>query len=212
MSMVDLSFYVQGTTLALDHGYALYSAVSRLLGPDGHEGNGLGIHPIRGQPVDGERLLLSGASRLRIRTPVELIPRLLVLSGQRLDVGGHMIRLGVPQTYALEPATVLSSRLVTIKGFDEPESFSRAVQRQLDTMDVKGKPVIPRRTIGPYAGEPTRRVLRIKDKTIVGFALIVAELTAEESLILQERGLGGRRHMGCGVFMPSRNREAGNEP
>jgi CRISPR/Cas system CSM-associated protein Csm4 (group 5 of RAMP superfamily) len=28
----------------------------------------------------------------------------------------------------------------------------------------------------------------------------VSELTAEESIRLQEHGLGGRRKMGCGVF------------
>jgi len=51
-----------------------------------------------------------------------------------------------------------------------------------------------------------RRVMRIKDKTIVGFQVVVAELTAEESITLQEHGLGGRRRMGCGIFVPLRGR------
>jgi hypothetical protein len=29
-------------------------------------------------------------------------------------------------------------------------------------------------------------------------------LSAEDSLRLQEVGIGGRRHMGCGVFVPFR--------
>ena len=32
----------------------------------------------------------------------------------------------------------------------------------------------------------------------------VGGLTAEESICLQERGLGGRRRMGCGLFVPGR--------
>jgi len=32
--------------------------------------------------------------------------------------------------------------------------------------------------------------------------LHVNGLTAEESIKLQEIGLGGRRHMGCGIFVP----------
>lgn len=206
MNTVDLSFGITGSSILIDHGYELYSAISRVLGPESHDLNGIGIHPIRGRPIGVAQLHLEDGSRLRIRTPVEFIPNLLELSGRSLDVAGHGIRLGVPQTYALEPAASLSSRLVTIKGFEQPESFLEAVQRQLDAMAIQGKPVIPARSTGPHKGEPTRRVLRIKDKTVVGFALIVTELTAEESLTLQEQGIGGRRHMGCGVFVPYRAR------
>jgi hypothetical protein len=33
---------------------------------------------------------------------------------------------------------------------------------------------------------------------------VVEGLTAEESLTLQTHGLGGKHHMGCGVFVPLR--------
>jgi Cas6 Crispr len=48
------------------------------------------------------------------------------------------------------------------------------------------------------------RVVRIKDKTVVGYGVRVAGLNVEESLRLQEHGLGGRRKLGCGVFVPVR--------
>ncbi len=44
---------------------------------------------------------------------------------------------------------------------------------------------------------------RIKEVRIVGFALLVEGLRPDESLRLQEVGLGGRRHLGCGVFVPA---------
>ena len=44
--------------------------------------------------------------------------------------------------------------------------------------------------------------VRIKDREIVGYEVVIERLTAEESLTVQEHGLGGRRHMGCGVFTP----------
>ena len=37
---------------------------------------------------------------------------------------------------------------------------------------------------------------------MVAYSLHVVGLTAEESVLLQEEGLGGRRRMGCGVFTP----------
>ena len=135
------------------------------------------------------------------------------LSGKPLEVDGHRVRVGVSLTYALVPAAVLVSRMVTIKGFEQPEAFLESARRRLTgtrtgapyhemSLSPEIKVAIPPRRGGPHAGEPTRRVLRIKDKTVVGFALIVSGLTADESLILQEEGLGGRRHMGCGIFVP----------
>lgn len=206
MPSVDLCFPVLGKSLPTDHGYSLYAAVARILGPDSHERNGPGLFPIRGLAGEPGLLSLTPAAHLQIRTAVEQLPGLLRLAGKTMEIDGHRIRLGVPQTYALVPAVALTARLVTIKGFREPAPFLEAARRQLDELHVKGRPAIPVRKSGPHQGEPTRRILRIRDKKVVGFALIVSELTAEESLTLQENGLGGRRHMGCGLFTPWRPR------
>jgi len=46
----------------------------------------------------------------------------------------------------------------------------------------------------------------------VGYAVRVSGLSDEDSLKLQERGLGGKRRMGCGVFVPTLiSKEVGNE-
>lgn len=59
---------------------------------------------------------------------------------------------------------------------------------------------------GSRSDEPRRKVMRIREKKVIGFALHATELTAEESLLLQEHGLGGRRKMGCGFFGPIKPR------
>ena len=46
-----------------------------------------------------------------------------------------------------------------------------------------------------------RRTIRIHEKEVVGYEVILEGLTADESLAIQTIGLGGRRHMGCGVFV-----------
>jgi CRISPR-associated protein Cas6 len=78
------------------------------------------------------------------------------------------------------------------------EAFVAAVRRQLDAL-----------CISPEAGlsPGKRRTVRIKDKEVVGYELLLDGLTAEESITVQEHGLGGRRHMGCGIFVPFRGRE-----
>ena len=80
----------------------------------------------------------------------------------------------------------------------DAEKFAEAVRRQLDTLEISERVIL---TIGK------RRTLKIRDKEVVGFEVILEGLTASESIILQEHGLGGRRHMGCGVFVTVKNPE-----
>jgi len=205
-AFVDLSFPLVGKTLPLDHGYALYAALSRFL-PHLHEHKAVGVHPIRGDVVGDGLLRVAARSQLQIRTPTDLIAEFLPLAGKVLELDGHSLRLGVPRVLALRPAATLAARLVTIKGFTEPSGFLEAVRRQSDALGVSRQAAIEIPSVPAgraHAGEPLRRVLRIKDRTVVGFAVRVVRLTAEESITLQEHGLGGRRHMGCGILVPIR--------
>jgi hypothetical protein len=43
----------------------------------------------------------------------------------------------------------------------------------------------------------------IDDRKVVGFSLRVTGLTPEQSIKVQEQGIGGRRRMGCGLFRRS---------
>lgn len=194
---IDLAFHcLSSDTLAADHAYALYGAVSRLL-PAFHGENGYALHPIGGRQVGGRRMALTPTSRLTLRLPVDRIAEALPLAGRALRIGDATVQVGVPEVRPLIPAPALRSRLVTIKGFFEPESFAEAVRRQLahETLAVSDDATI---TV------VKRRTLRIKDREIVGYETLIEGLTADESLRVQEAGLGGRRHMGCGVFVAIR--------
>lgn len=192
MPTIDLAFRLMGTRIPVDHGYALFAAVNRIV-PEMHDAQDIGLHPIRGRFDGNGCLVLSPASRLIVRVPDERIREFLKLAGKTLEVDGNRFRVGVPEVRALRPAATLNARLVTIKGFMEAETFIEAAKRQLETMGV---------TVALQLGE--RRTFRIKDKQVVGFELLALELDAEDSIKLQEIGIGGRRRMGCGVFVPAR--------
>lgn len=209
-SMVDLSFGLTGEPIPVDHGYSLYSAISRLL-PGIHGDSHIGIHPIYGRLIGDRKLALTQGSRLVFRLPVERIPDVLPLAGNTLDVDGRSLTVGVPTVRALVPAAAVHSRLVVIKGFMEPEPFLDAVRRQLAELDVRGKPFllptgnaveVNKTRDGGTQSPWIRRTLRIRDKEVVGFAVGVEQLTAGESIRLQEHGIGGRRRFGCGIFVP----------
>jgi len=213
--MLDLEFFLQGNILDADHGYYLHSALSEIIPSHHHpekRGN-TGVHPIYGTPCGGRKIALQGNSRLTLRLGVEKIPEYLVLCGRTLSVGSHPVTVGIPASRNLTPAAVLKSRLVTIKGFTEPEEFLHAAQRQLTNLGILGTPhLVPRKNIASAEGKTDnrekspfiKRTLKVKGKNIVGFALVVSNMTAEESLRLQMQGLGGRRTMGCGIFVPQR--------
>ena len=192
---LDLEFPVFSTSaISVDHGYHLYAGLSRSLSTV-HSENGIAVHPITGRQIGDRMLQLMPWSTIRIRTPQERIGDLVGLAGKTVTIGDRQVRLGVPKVQGLEPATAQRSRLVTIKGFLDAETFAQAVRRQLDALEISERVIL---TLGK------RRTLRVRDKEVVGFEVILEGLTANESIAVQETGIGGRRHMGCGVFVASK--------
>jgi CRISPR-associated protein Cas6 len=201
MPTIDLSFELVGQTIPLDHGYALFGALSRIV-PALHNNRRLGVHPIRGRQVAPGVMALTESSRLRLRMPSEEIAAYVELAGKRLDLDGHHLRVGIPRVESLIPAPRLACRVVTIRNALDAESVLNAVRRELESLEIEADPsLVPTRRPG-WEGHPLRRVLRVKNKRVIGYALQVAGLTADSSVRLQEFGLGGRRRMGCGVFVP----------
>lgn len=192
---IDVAFRLTGDELPLDHGYGLYAALSHLagVGPWIHASEALAVHPIRGHQIGPGRLQLTSRSRLRLRLPAAHLPQVLALSGQQIEVDGHRLRIGVPETYPLRPAAVLHAQCVTTRNGQDEARFDAEIRRQMEALGLAGE-----------ALRGQRRILRIHQKTVVGHALLLSKLTADESLRLQALGLGGRRKMGCGVFNPWR--------
>lgn len=185
---VDFGFQILGRTLPVDHGYAIYAAISRIL-PRWHDMTGVGMALVRGRYIGQGLLDISPRSELVLRVPASLISEVLPLSGKSLDVAGHTVRVGVPFTRALVPAATLYAHLVTTRNGHDQARFEAEIRRQADALGVKGKLTI---------GE--RKTFAVHRKQVVGYSVLASELTAEESIQLQESGLGGRRKMGCGVF------------
>lgn len=206
MNIIELQFPVIGESLPVDHGYALYGALSRLVPALHDDASPVSIGPTRGEYTGNGLLHLNRHSALRLRLPTESIPQLLPLAGKSLEMDGHRLRLGVPQVRALVPAATLNARLVTMKvsGVDDPspEQFLDAVRRRLKESEIIGEPMLPTVESGPHAGQPRRRIIALKDRKLFGFAVTVNGLTPEASLRLQGASPFSRRRMGCGFFVP----------
>jgi hypothetical protein len=217
MPIIDLSLALKGSSIPLDYGYALFGALSRIV-PDIHGDRRIGVHPIRGIRRDPKRLTLVPQSRLRLRMPSDEISTYLALVGTGLDLDGSRVMIGFPRVIRgpegrgrseaavriepLRPAVEVWSRLVTLGQIREPGAFEESLRRQLAGLGVAAEPSFLPSTDPRGRTGPERRVLRIKGRKVIGFPIRISGLTAEESLIVQEYGLGSRRRMGCGLFVP----------
>ncbi len=193
---VELSFPIRGRSLPADHGYGLYASLVHLF-PTLREQSQLSILTIPGIPDKQGKIFLTEQSCLRIRVPVPKIPLVYPLAGKKVTIGNHEVHFGIPTVSVLRPVSTLKARIVTLKGYMEADFFLAAVRRQLDNLGIAGQLSIPLnrdRTL-------SRKTIKIKHHTIVGFTTEVTGLNDEGSLKLQEYGLGGKRRMGCGVFV-----------
>jgi CRISPR-associated protein Cas6 len=229
---INVSFSLAGKQLAADHGYLLYSAITKATQRSSsatvsegsasgtgvspvspfHKTDWLAIELISGFPSGrGLISLTERDANLRLRIPSEHYREVLPLAGKRLDIGGHQIRLGLPVARPLDPAPSLYARVVTIKKFTEAEPFMDAVNRKLDSFGVKGRVELPLDEQGRFR----RRIVTIHGKSVVGFSVAVHDLSDEDSLLLQAgavmdrdnghiqwRSIFSRRAMGCGIFSP----------
>ena len=203
---LDILFRVIGTEVPSDHGYALYAALSRLLETEEdqwmHGNPHIGLHTVRGTPLGNGKRLVGPNARLGLRLPSDLLPRSLKLAGKSLELDGCRLRVGVSETRALVPAATLHCRIATTRNGEDPARFDAEIARQSAALGIGGQVVrVPQASGGSHGRDPSRRIVRVKNKRIVGYSVLATELTAAESILLQERGLGGRRRMGCGVFV-----------
>ncbi|MCT7966016.1 type I-MYXAN CRISPR-associated protein Cas6/Cmx6 [Laspinema sp. D1] len=199
--VLESRFGVQGVGGELwpsDSNYGFYSALIHQI-PELRQLDHWGLLTTPGIPEQRGKILLTERSHFRIRVPASHIPLVYQLAGQTLHIGKHEIRVGIPTISMLQAASALKARIVTIKNGMEVDSFLNAARRQMEALGVKGELSVPT----DKDGTPSRKTIKIKRFTIVGFTTLVTGLSDEDSLILQEEGIGGRRHMGCGYFLPA---------
>lgn len=203
-SIVDLLFPVRGATLPFDHSYPLYGALCRLQ-PQFHlPEHPIGVFPITGRRQEDRTLKLGSGSRLRLRLPARLIGEALPLIEAPLSLDGHTLTLGHPSIIPVPLPPRLQSRWVTFGGAQDAEQVLQRARKQLAKMEIASELILLPSARPGHTYQ--RRTRRIRDVQIVGYAMLVEGLTAQGALQLCLNGLGGRRHFGGGLFLPTRSR------
>ena len=209
--VIDLAFRIGCPTLPLDHAHALSSALLQAL-PWLEDEEYAGIHLIHGaasgngwyRPEDTESglLHLSKRTRMRLRIPRERLQDAQGLSGQSLDIEGHPLQVGKAEVSLLSSLPTLFSRYVqTREELDETE-FLEEVAAQLKALDIPC-----RKLLGGISHS-----MKFPDGRVFTRSLMVADLEPEQSVRLQQTGLGEGRTIGCGLFLPHKGIRPVKEP
>jgi CRISPR-associated protein Cas6 len=201
--IVDVVFSIQCRSLPVDHSYSLSQAIAAAL-PWFADEEHAGLHTIHVaesgngwmRPDDPKALLhLSRRTKLMLRLPKRRVEDAAKLTGQTLDVGGHAMQVEKAAVKPLSAITTLFSRyLVAGEGLDEM-AFMREAQSLLADMGIRPKKML--------CG--MGHVIATPDRKIHARSLMLADLAVEESVRLQQRGLGPGRTLGCGLFLPHKD-------
>jgi CRISPR-associated protein Cas6 len=191
MDMVDVAFSLRGGTIPADHGWHLYRLLAERLDWLAAEANA-GVHPIRGSRAIAGEIHLGARARLMLRLPRERADQSFALSGACLDLG-QGFEVGSARLRPLFAHVTLYSQFVAT-GTPDEAVFVRDVDAELQQAGIGCKVICGR-----------MRRAQTQGAEMVGFSLMLHELSPEDSLTMQATGLGEGRKLGCGIFVPHKS-------
>jgi CRISPR-associated protein Cas6 len=208
--VVDVVFNISCKCLPLDHAYAFSSAVRTAL-PWFDAEELAGIHLIHGaesgngwmRPEDASNALLhlSKRSRMTLRVPAHRIDDVGELSGRQLDIDGHVLEVGKakPKLFSTLP-TQFARYVVVPEGIaaDDEAAFMAYAVEELRALDIKVRKLLCGR-----ASE-----IRHPQGNLSTRSIMLADLEVDEAVTLQQRGIGGHKKIGCGLFIPHKGIKA----
>lgn len=199
--IVDLVYCIQCRMLPLDHAYAFSQALLQAL-PWMRQEAAAGIHLIHGaesgngwyrpENEEGQLLHLSRRARMSIRVPRERVEDAHALVGQTLDVEGYPLEVGKVTTRKLSSVSTQFARYVVGDEGQSEEEFLEQVVQEMRKSRIPVRKIMCGRS----------HLIRTPEEDIHTRAVMVADLDPEHAVLLQERGIGPGRKLGCGLFIP----------
>lgn len=201
--VVDLVFSMSCKVLPVDHAHSLSQAIQLIL-PWLADEEGAGVHTIHVaesgngwmRPNEANALLYpSRRTKLRVRVPQHRVEEGKNLTGNKLDIDGYIVEVKDVTVKLLSDHPTVFSRYIVTDGFDSEEDVLQEMVQQLKGIGIKPKKML--------CG--TETIIATPDKPITTRSLMLADLSVEEAVMLQMKGLGTHRWMGCGIFIPHKD-------
>jgi CRISPR-associated protein Cas6 len=204
-TVFDVMFKLTGDCLPVDHAQALANAICENLQAELH--TQIGIHQIRVaesgngwlRPSDpGAPLHLSRRTRLALRVRQADYQAIAELSGSELNIGEQRLEIGECRVRKLSTISTLLSHGIACER-DQPEGeFLANMASELQQLDIS--------VVKMICGGANS--IRTNSGSVFTRALMVAELSPQQSVALQQNGIGALRTIGCGLFIPHKGIDA----
>lgn len=191
-SATDAAFVLQGRFLPRDNAWALEQALIRLA-PWLKDDPAAAVHPVKLVDGNDDPSMISGRSRLLMRVSKSNLQALKALAGAGFDLQGHAVQLGALTVRDLQAHHTLYAPRVAAESKDEV-AFMEWVWKEVLQMGMNCKTIC-----GKY------HRIESAQGHLDTFSLMLHELTPEQSLQVQQSGLGPHRLMGCGLFIPHKS-------
>ena len=207
--VVDLVFTISCRCLPVDHAYELSQAVQQHLPWIMQEAQAA-LHTIHVaassngwfRPDNPDDVLYpSRRTKMTLRVPKHRIEDAKSLSGKTLTLANEALSIKSASIKSLSDLTTLFARYIVTEDDNEMD-FLVKIKQQLNEKGVKPKKML--------CG--TETLLHTPEGVLKTRSLMLAELEFNESILLQQNGLGRFLHMGCGIFIPHKDiRHIGDE-
>jgi len=206
--IMDMAFDINCRCLPVDHAYALSQAIAQAL-PWFEQEPEAGLHLIHGaesgngwnRPEEQDDLLyLSRRTKLILRLPQHSIADAEALKGMSLDIAGYSIKVGAAKSKPLIRMPVLFARHLIAPPSLGEDSFLNHAVAQLQQIGIECRKAL--------CGLTHQFVM--PDGPLLTRSLMIADLKPQDSITLQQQGLGEGRKMGCGLFVPHKDIKAVN--
>jgi CRISPR-associated protein Cas6 len=201
----DLVFRISGKSLNIDHAYALAEALRIHLGDE--ICSKIGVHHIRmaesgngwiQADYPGAIMQLSRRTKLVIRLGREHIDAVKFICGKTLKLSDQQIAIGEAVERKFSTLGTLFARAVACDPDQPEELFLKDMADFLNSIDI--------RVLKMICG--TCGSIKTDGKNIDTRSLLIADLKPEESVLLQQLGVGDYQLLGCGLFLPHKGIEA----
>ncbi len=208
--VIDLCFKLECKTLPLDHAWSLSTALTEAA-PWLKNTEFTAIHLIHGaesgngwiRPDDtGNGLLhLPGRTRFRLRLNRNNLALADELIGLTLDITGHPLILKSYTTQLLVPQTTVFSRYIVNSDELSEDDFLLNIAPDIQALGINIRKMM--------SGLP--HTFNTPQGIISTRSLMLSDLEKEESIRLQQHGLGDHQLLGLGIFLPHKGIAAVNE-
>jgi len=207
--VIDLVFKIKCKSLPIDHAESLSEQIERYL-PWMLTDAGAAIHSIHvAESANGwirpsgenDIINVSHRTKMTLRIPSERLDDVNALVGQQLDIQGHSLEVGKPTKKVLSKMTTIFARYIDTLGEEDEGVFLQAMQSELKAKGIRIKKMMSGLLV-PHKFSDGVRLTR---------KLMLSDLDVEESVILQEQGLGVALQYGFGIFLPHKGIDAVNK-